>query len=156
MRSWLRLKWRDKMTDKEIYQEIVKQDCGCIGIRCVECPFNRKITDTCDLGRRGGVEYCKQKLKEIEMNEMNEIPELVGKKMLVSNNNGNSAEQWVFGRLPNGCLVTSEDALCRIPVYTGVWTHAKPLLETVEVTIGGVKGNISKESAEELKRMFNK
>ena len=60
------------------------------------------------------------------------IPELKGVKMVVTDDNDYEEDRFVFGRLPNGYLITAEDENAAKSTSCRSWTEAKPLPETAE------------------------
>ena len=130
------------MSEREIYEKIVENVANgagrlgglpCSGVHCYICPFNYPHRG-CQLRSLGGVEYCKQKLKEMDMN----VPELVGVEMLVSfKGEAGSKKRFVFGRLGDGYLVTAS-GLNGDKISADDYNECKPIPETLEVTMSEV------------------
>lgn len=72
-----------------------------------------------------------------------EVPKLVGKKMLVSDDGKYWNERYVLGRLPNGVYVTTLSANGGFDA--GCWKKCKPIPEVEELTMEQVCAELGRE-----------
>ena len=72
-----------------------------------------------------------------------EVPKLVGKKMLVSDDGKYWTEVYVLGRLPNGMYVATQSANGGFDVFC--WQKCKPIPEVEELTMEQVCAELGRE-----------
>lgn len=127
------------MKEKEILKRFIENE-SCGGVSCVECKdvFGQCFWRKHNHEDEEAIRAAKQRLKEIEM----EVPKLVGKKMLVSNDGKHWNERYVFGRMTDGTYVASRES-CEPNFY--VWQKCKPIPEVEELTIEQVCAELGRE-----------
>ena len=128
------------MDKEKYYRTIIAQNGSCLGLNCAGCPFYSEI-------------YCSKsrilRLSKVRLGELNKevenVPKLEGKWMRVSNDNNMSDLRYVWGRLPNGYLLTTSTNDFTDAPSVSCWTIAKPIDEIEELTMKEVCALLGRE-----------